>query len=26
LAPGMPHSVAAQEETLLVVTMSEQIV
>ncbi len=26
LAPGMPHSVAAQEETLLLVTISEQIV
>src|SRR3954471_24282279 len=25
LAPGMPHSVAAQEDTLLLVTISEQI-
>jgi len=26
LAPGMPHSLAAQEETLLLVTISEQVV
>ena len=26
LAPGMPHSVAAQQDTLLLVTISEQIV
>ena len=25
LAPGMPHSVAAREDTLLLVTISEQI-
>jgi quercetin dioxygenase-like cupin family protein len=25
LAPGMPHSVAAQQDTLLLVTMSEQV-
>lgn len=26
LAPGMPHSVTAQQDTLLLVTVSEQIV
>jgi quercetin dioxygenase-like cupin family protein len=26
VAPGVPHSVAAQEDTLLLVTISEQIV
>jgi quercetin dioxygenase-like cupin family protein len=25
LAPGMPHSVAAQQDTLLLVTISEQV-